>query len=191
LRIARACELAGDKAVVNLIDSASFPMPKETDALEHLMAKRLRVLSAEQRDTARNMVNARIDAAPAVRETMLGDLVAVSLRKNIPVSKQVKALPIPADIKLALTEIASVKPMMSPMASAAVVNGHKKLTLEYTALSVSMRQGPGGSSAPTASATTKSHLGVLLLVLQEQQRRSNLLTSAVPSKMVTLGYSIP
>ena len=60
-------------------------MPKETDALEHLMAKRLRVLSAEQRDTARNMVNARIDAAPAVRETMLGDLVAVSLRKNIPV----------------------------------------------------------------------------------------------------------
>ena len=131
-RVLRACELAGDKAVAHMMDPASFPMPKETDALEHVMQKRLQLLPSVRRENAKNMVKARITAAPAVRQKMFGDLVAVSLKKDTAVSQQVKALPIPAALKLAanfVSEMAPISPSVSPLAAPPAANGHKTLTL--------------------------------------------------------------
>jgi hypothetical protein len=146
-RVARACELAGDKAVANLTDPASFPMPKESDALEHVMRKRLQLLHPVKQENAKNMVKARINAAPAVRQKMFADLVAVSLKKDMAVSQQVKALPIPADLKLAanfVSEMAPISPSVSPLAAPPAANGHKKLTLRIHSVKCVDETGTGG-----------------------------------------------
>lgn len=99
-RVAREMELSIEKVAANHAQPKEFPLPANPDATERLLAARFKALPQELKTKAGATAMGRINAPAAARQQQLGDLAQVNLKAGVAIGEQVRALPLPGDMKL-------------------------------------------------------------------------------------------
>lgn len=116
-RIALEARLALEKVAASSIDAASYPLPPNEDSIEQILRSRFVALPVSARQAAAQRAVERIQAPPAERVAVYGDLADVDLGRATSISNQVLALPfpqalqLPADHPLVLFEPAQTAPI--------------------------------------------------------------------------------
>jgi hypothetical protein len=105
-RVVREMELSIEKVAANHAKPKEFPLPSNPNSTEHILAARFNALPLEVKTRAATSVMSRINAPAAVRQQRFGDLAAVNLKTNVAVGEQVRAMPMPADLKLTGADLA-------------------------------------------------------------------------------------
>ncbi|MBL7809122.1 MAG: hypothetical protein JNN28_14980 [Saprospiraceae bacterium] len=104
-RVFHTFRLANEKSIAHHNDPAKFPMPADTDSLEHMFLKRLRQLRPERQQMAALRVMPMVNASEDSRKKMYKDLSAVNLRAADPIGKQFSKLALPANLKIKLDDL--------------------------------------------------------------------------------------
>jgi hypothetical protein len=100
MRVVREMELGIDKVAANHAKPSEFLLPDDPNATERILAARYDVLPKAVKEQAWAKVSQRIATPAAARQRRFGDLAAVNLKVGTNIGAQVKALPLPADLKL-------------------------------------------------------------------------------------------
>lgn len=108
MRVVREMELSIDKVAANHAKPSEFPLPDDPNATERILAARYDALPKEVKEQAWSKVSLRINTPAVARQRRFGDLAAVNLKVGANIGAQVKALPLPADLRFTREQFAKI-----------------------------------------------------------------------------------
>ena len=120
-RVAREMELSIEKVAANHAQPKEFPLPANPNSTESILAARFKALPQELKTKAGATAMGRINAPAAARQQQLGDLAKVNLKAGVAISEQVRALPLPGDLKLTRADLTRINSANVAVAGAAGV----------------------------------------------------------------------
>ncbi|MFL6230344.1 MAG: hypothetical protein ACJ741_16350, partial [Pyrinomonadaceae bacterium] len=121
-RVAQEMELTIEKVAANHARPKEFPLPADPNSTEHILAARFNALPQELKAKAGATALGRISAPAAARKQKFGDLAAVNLKTGVAVGEQVRAMPVPAALKLTGADLAKITGTKSAVVEAAGAN---------------------------------------------------------------------
>jgi hypothetical protein len=121
-RVAQEMELSIEKVAANHTRPKEFPLPSDPNSTEHILAARFKVLPQELKAKVGATALGRINAPAAARKQQFGDLAAVNLKTNVAVGVQVRAMAMPAALKLTGADLTKMAGADVAVAGAAGVN---------------------------------------------------------------------
>lgn len=108
LRVVREIELSIEKVAANHAKPNEFPLPTDPNSTERILAARFSSLPKTVKDRSGGRSLDSLNASSEVRLKRFGDLAKVNLKTNASIGSQVKALPLPAELKLTIGELTGV-----------------------------------------------------------------------------------
>ena len=103
-RVQNAVSLAFEKAVAHRADPANNPLPPSSRTVERAFHNFLETLPAGKRSRIIDRLKESLHTGPAARAERYGDLVNVNFRSPVPIADQIKALPVPAELRFNAAE---------------------------------------------------------------------------------------
>jgi hypothetical protein len=123
-RLAKTIDIALERVVAHDENPSYFPLPNDPKSLERAMHRMFQALPRKNKKDVIEKVNRTLKAGREARTKIYGDLVDIDFRSTTPTVGQVKAKPVPDNIKFTdadLTEMrsrlklpTSVKPQKPP-----------------------------------------------------------------------------
>lgn len=107
-RIVLEMELSIEKVAANHAKPNEFPLPTDPNSTERILADRFNSLPKPVKDRSGSRVLDRLNASGETRLKHFGDLANVNLKAKTSIGSQVKALPIPAGLKLKISDLTGV-----------------------------------------------------------------------------------
>jgi hypothetical protein len=106
--VATTFELAVEKVVANQEDPKAYPLPRDAKAPENRLRGLIAKLPAAKRRELAAQVMPRVKAAAGDRARRLGDLAKIDLRAKQSVVEQLKALPLPENVKFLPADVTAI-----------------------------------------------------------------------------------
>jgi hypothetical protein len=98
--VAATVELAAEKATLNAINPAQYPLSQRPTSLERIFSDRLASLTTVHKEKAAAQGGALLRRTAAARRSKYGRLAGVDLKGQTAVEDQVKAMAVPASLAL-------------------------------------------------------------------------------------------
>jgi hypothetical protein len=121
-RVAQEMELSIEKVAANHAKPKEFPLPADANSTERILAARFKALPQELKTKAGATALGRINSPAAARKQQFGDLAAVNLKASVAVGEQVRAMAMPAALKLTGADLTKMTGANVAVAEAAGAN---------------------------------------------------------------------
>lgn len=111
-RVVKTVRLAGEKAVLNVVNPKAYPLPDDKKSFEHILLSRLRSLPGAKQQAASTKTLAYITAAPAragfFAQSNGIDVSKVDLHSKEAIEKQVHDLGFPSSLRIDEKQLTSL-----------------------------------------------------------------------------------
>ena len=103
-----ATEIVMERVIANHVEPGKYPLPQDPQSPERILQRLFEKGSKEKQDATVARMLPRIRASKKERTAKLGNLAQIDLSSAKPVLDQVKALPIPAKLKITKQELPQI-----------------------------------------------------------------------------------
>ena len=108
-RMSNTIILAFEKVVAHHENPSAYPLPADGKSLERALHNLFEKMPLIKRKKLIDKIDLTLKAGSAKRVQIYGDLAGIDLKSPEPIAEQVKALPLPASLKLAEDEITEIQ----------------------------------------------------------------------------------
>jgi hypothetical protein len=126
-RVLRELQVEAEKAVAHDAEPNNFPLAADANSTERLLLSRLQELAPVKQQAAHLKALASVKLPQAQRVQLYGDVGKVNLKVATPVEAQVRAMPLPTELKVTMahlkTLVASDKVLVPHAITAAAAGG--------------------------------------------------------------------